>query len=521
MMNHGVILGCMQAPPDIFFQSPDWLNIKRAAGAHKIAHFMRNQGWDIEVLDYWLAFDFEEFKEFIDSRVTNKTLFIGISGTFQLHGTVLERANKYIRWVKEKYPDIYVIAGSKQVYVTRDLEAHYHLTGYGEYGLDQLLRKLLGKESHVVIEDVGGLKAVNCDLHHPCYPQKDLAVRYEDRDFIQPQESLTLEFSRGCKFACKFCSYNVIGVKGDYTRDMPSLYRELMDNYDRFGTTSYAIADETVNDSVEKLKRIATEVKKLPFKPDMTGYIRGDLIAARPDDRVYLEEMGLWSHYYGIESLNHKAAKSIGKGMHPDKLKQGLLDVRDYFKQSDTGRYRNTFSLIAGLPHETEETFLEGVRWNAEHFKEDALVIFPLYLNNDPDAMVKNATSEFDRTWRESGDFHSQQGTDESFGASPDKLPEQSRNYFWNNYKMSQTAVKWSHDGFNWWTANKIVAETMLTDNVVGRGILNWNLYNFVDSGTYTIDEALALSNIGYDKERLTEDTKTHMENYKWKKLSL
>jgi radical SAM superfamily enzyme YgiQ (UPF0313 family) len=519
-MNHGILLGCMQTPPDLFHIDPDWLNIKRAAGAHKIASFMRNQGWDIEVLDYWLAFDFEEFKEFINSRVTRDTYFIGISGTFALSGIILDRANKYLRWVKEKYPNIAIIAGSKQLYVTRELEAHYHLTGYGEFGLDQLLKKLMGKESHVVINETMGLKEVNCDLHHPCYPQKDLLVKYEDRDFLMPQESMTLEFSRGCKFACKFCSYNVIGVRGDYTRDISSLYNELQENYDRFGITNYSVADETVNDSVEKLRLIAEQVKKLPFKPDMTGYIRVDLIAARPEDRVYLEEMGLWSHYYGIESLNHEAAKTIGKGMSPDKIKQGLLDVRDYFKQSDTGRYRNTFSMIAGLPHETTETFIDGLKWNAENMPEEALVIFPLYLSDSVAPGNKNNTSEFDRTWRESGKFHTQQGTDESFGATPDKLPEFSRDYFWNNYSM-YGSLKWSHDTFNWWSANKIVAEQILSDNVVGRGIINWNLYNFVSSGTYTWDEALALSNLEYDVDLVRKDTDAHMEAYKWKKLSL
>ena len=516
-MNHGLILGSMQAQPDIFFNSPDWINIKRSAGAHKIASFMRKQGWDIEVLDYWLAFDFDEFKEFINSRVTHNTFFIGISGVFPLTGKVLERANKYVRWIKEKYPNIYIIAGSKQIFLTRAIDAHYHLTGYGEYGLDQLLKKLMGKESYVVIEDDNGIKGVNCDLHHPCYPQKDLVVRYEDRDFLMPQESMTLEFSRGCKFACKFCSFNVIGVRGDYTRDMPSLYTELKENYDRFGITSYAVADETVNDSVEKLKRITAEIKKLPFKPDLTGYIRGDLIAAREDDKKYLEEMGLWSHYYGIESLNHKAAKTIGKGMHPDKLKQGLLEVRDYFKKSDSGRYRNTFSMIAGLPHETEKSFKEGIRWNSENFRDEGVAIFPLYLNGD---LSKNSKSEFDLTWRESGEFHSQPGTDESFGADPKKLPDLTREYIWENYNMPN-ALKWSHDTFNWWTANKIVAETMLTDDVAGRGIVNWNLYNFVSSGTYTWDEALALKNINYDKEKITKDTLQHFEAYKWKKLSL
>ena len=518
-MNHGILLGCMQTPPDLFFRDPDWINIKRAAGAHKIASFMRSQGWDIEVLDYWLAFDFDEFKEFVNSRVTQHTYFIGISSTFPLSGVILQRANKYLRWVKQRYPDIAIIAGSKQIYVTREIEAHYHLTGYGEYGLDQLLKKLMGKESSVVISNNDGLNEVMCDVHHPCYPQKDLVVRYEDRDFIMPQESMTLEFSRGCKFACKFCSYNVIGVRGDYTRDMPSLYRELQENYDRFGITNYSVADETVNDSVEKLKCIANEVQKLSFKPDMTGYIRGDLIASRPEDKIYLEQMGLWSHYYGIESLNHKAAKSIGKGMHPDKLKQGLLDVKDYFKKCGS-RYRNTFSFIAGLPHETPETFIEGLEWNAKHMPDEAVVIFPLYLSGHESNEAKNNTSEFDRTWRQSGDFHTQQGTDESFGAAPEKLPELMREYFWNNYSNTG-ALKWSHDTFNWWSANKLVAEQMLTDNVLGRGIINWNLYNYVSSGTYTWDEALSMGNLDYDQELVRKDTDAHMDAYKWKKLSL
>ena len=65
------------------------------------------------------------------------------------------------------------------------------------------------------------------DIHHPCFPSKDLVVEYEDRDFIQPTDTLTLELSRGCKFACKFCSYNAIGMKGDLTRDMDTLYDEV------------------------------------------------------------------------------------------------------------------------------------------------------------------------------------------------------------------------------------------------------------------------------------------------------
>ena len=53
----GIILGCLQQNPG--WQgprgstNPDWVNLKRSGGAHKIASYMRTEGWDIEVLDYW------------------------------------------------------------------------------------------------------------------------------------------------------------------------------------------------------------------------------------------------------------------------------------------------------------------------------------------------------------------------------------------------------------------------------------------------------------------------------------
>jgi hypothetical protein len=522
MKYHGLLLGVMEASPGMYYQDKNWINIKRAAGAHKIATFMRQNGWDIEVLDYWIAFDFEEFKEFIESRITPDTIFIGISGTFPMTGDLLERAQKYLHWLKLKYPHVALIAGSKQFYVTEHLPVDYHLTGYGEYGLLELCKKLTGKESKININTDHGINFTDCDTYHPCYPQKDLRVRYEDRDFILPQEVLTLEWSRGCKFKCKFCSYNVIGVRGDYTRDMPSLYDEMMENYDRFGVQDYMVADETVNDSTEKLKAVCEQVKKLPFIPNMTSYIRGDLIAGREDDRKYLAEMGLWSHYYGIETLNHKSGKTIGKGMHPDKLKQGLLDVKEYFKNNGHGRYRSTFSMIVGLPYETEQTFDDGLDWIRDNFKEEATIAFPLYLNRQDDhVLTKTATSEFDRTWRTSGDFHPEEGTSESFGASMDLLPPATAQYVWYHAYDNPNAVKWSHDTFNFWTANKKYAEALLSDQLKGRGIINWQLYNFVTPGTYTWDEVLALKNDEYDNEKLKKDTHDFIENYKWKKLSI
>ena len=36
------------------------------------------------------------------------------------------------------------------------------------------------------------------------------------------------------------------------------------------------------------------------------------------------------NHFYGVESLHHPSAKSIGKGMDSGRLKEGLLEWKQY-----------------------------------------------------------------------------------------------------------------------------------------------------------------------------------------------
>ena len=161
-MEHGIILGCLQADscsqgslvPDR--TCPD-INLKRSGGAHKIATFMRTKGWDIEVLDYWLAFTTDEFEQFIKSRVNKDTKFIGVSVTFGYRGKYLKRAQDHLTWLKEEYPDVMIVAGSKSLIDTMNLPCDYYVAGYGEFGLYHLLN------GTAVISDFMGKKFINAD----------------------------------------------------------------------------------------------------------------------------------------------------------------------------------------------------------------------------------------------------------------------------------------------------------------------------------------------------------------------
>jgi radical SAM superfamily enzyme YgiQ (UPF0313 family) len=121
------------------------------------------------------------------------------------------------------------------------------------------------------------------------------------------------------------------------------------------------VVDETFNDRPDKIEKFADAVEQLSFVPFFSGFIRADLLVNRPNDKENLLRMNFLGHHYGIESLHYPSAQAIGKGMHPEKLTQGLVEVKQYFQKNKRKIYRGTMSFIAGLPHETLDTMMSTI----------------------------------------------------------------------------------------------------------------------------------------------------------------
>ena len=533
-MNHGIILA---GGADFFvFGDNEQVvkpTIKRAAGAYRIASFLREKDWDIEVLDFLAAWEFDELKEFLSSRITSETVFVGLSAIFDQRYLV-EYYNIILGWIKDTYPHVYIIAGAKQLGTINVYNADYYVTGYGEFGLEELLKKLTNKPSSVKIETVEtedgwSGQVVNSDIHHPAFPCKDLQVRYEYRDFLKSTEDLTIELSRGCRFRCKFCSYNVLGIKGDYSVDMENLYAELQRNNDEWGVNQYSVADETFNENSDKLQRAAEAVQRLSFKPNMRGFIRADLLAINQNDWENLVALGFNSHFYGIESLNHASSKSIGKGLHPDKLMQGLQDARSYWLKN-AGEYNTTFSLIIGLLHESAETFWKGFNWIDETFPEAQITAGPLRLANQSNKTLFYQ-STLDDTWEQEGKY--KRGTFSQFGAKKSDLNKELIPLLRDSELFSFDAVNeddcptnsggrafWYHDDMNFWEAVCLGADTnvRLTKRKYASPHI-WYHYNYTTTGQHPYSMMRKpLSELGsVDLKKQDE----FFEDYKWKKLSL
>ena len=78
----------------------------------------------------------------------------------------------------------------------------------------------------------------------------------------------------------------------------------------------------------------------------MAGYIRGDLLVHKHKDWQAIEDIGLNTQFYGIESFHRPSARAVGKGMETGKLQDGLLEYRDYMKSKGHFQAHLSLSLI-------------------------------------------------------------------------------------------------------------------------------------------------------------------------------
>jgi radical SAM superfamily enzyme YgiQ (UPF0313 family) len=419
---------------------------KRTAGAHRIATYLRAREWDIEVLEFVMAWNLDQLKEFAKSRITNKTVFVGFGGTFPIWSDTLD---EFFIWIKVAYPNVAIIAGG-QVSNLYKIQADWYIDGFGERALEALLKHIVGNGQVKWQFGVNSRKVIKGNIDYPSYPMSDLSIKYEDRDFILETETLTTELGRGCIFNCSFCNFPILGVKTDHSRDATNLYNELLENYNRFGVTKYIIADETVNDYSEKLEKFAKVIKELPFRPRMHGFARADLLVSRKHDWDTMIEMGFVGHHYGIESTNLQTLKVIGKGMRPEILLPGLIEARNYFKKYSD--YKSDISLIAGLPHETRQSLETTLEWVSTNWKSEAIALFPLYIPK----------VEMDNKSKLSFDYIKHGYRETAYDYMPEVREQYARiptQYGMGEGLLQSTGMSWENDEWNLLDVMKIVVD--------------------------------------------------------------
>jgi tRNA A37 methylthiotransferase MiaB len=383
---------------------PVW---QRSIGAYQVASHCRDHGFSCQVIDFTDHFSLEEINSLLDKFVDQSTLAIGVSTSFYFNETTKKKfisadrnfetvipttIRQSLEQIKSKYPGLKLLAGGAQSHQIKNdslFDAIFH--GYSEQSVVEYLINIKKKTKRIwpmqgTTSIIDGA-ADHFDIEH-------MDHKWHKHDCVLPKETLPIEISRGCIFKCKFCAYPLNGKKKfDYLRDPEHIKNELVKNYELYGTTNYYFTDDTFNDSTFKLERLHQAITSLPFKIKFVTYLRLDLIYHHKEQINLLYEMGLGSAFFGIETLNHRTGKVIGKGMSPTKVKDFLLDLHDNQWKKEIPI---TCSFIIGLPHDTENTIRQTHEWCQQSPIND--VWFPLFIRSDT-----HYKSEFDINFAQYG----------------------------------------------------------------------------------------------------------------------
>tara|TARA_R110000796_G_scaffold252446_1_gene386832 strand:+ start:975 stop:2495 length:1521 start_codon:yes stop_codon:yes gene_type:complete len=363
----------------IFTEVSNWPIPMKTIGAYKIAQSMRQRGYKVKVINNFLEVwdnHREDLIFWIKDILKPDAKFIGISGTFASglthinkqynFGTILKDSpwntfNLFLDDMKEFFPNVPIVLGghtkaSRNIFdKLKDSKIDYWVDGIAEESIHKFLNE---KEPPQRFRyDILGLT-------HDFHNGKPVFVK---EDGIMPYEVLPFEMSRGCRFKCSFCSYPLLGKNphdNKYLRSEKSIYDELKSNYENFGTTKYNMLCDTFNETTEKLETLCRVQDKLKINIKFSSYLRIDLLHAHKEQIPLLHEAGLNTCHFGLETFNHESAKSIGKGLRKEKVKETLHLCKEIWGDD----VLTNAGFITGLPYETPDT---ANVWCQELFDEE------------------------------------------------------------------------------------------------------------------------------------------------------
>lgn len=364
------------------------LGFSRYAGPYRLASELRQHGFNVQVVDFFASYDVQTIKKIICSHVDKNTLFVGFSSTLwtkfisddELKNTYLNNkkslrsiiidshvevfphekndVDEIFDSIKSKNSNIKIVVGGYKAnnYNTRGVD--FWILGQGEASAVALANNLKYGTNLKFLETEWG--NIITDKLYPYSGFSTSKIVWHPSDFLFPDENVPIETARGCIFKCSFCAFNLNGKKfGDYTKNGETLRDELIFNYENYGISEYMISDDTLNDSMQKVNFLYDIITRLPFKIQFSAYARLDVLGTHREMAPMLQEMGLRSVEFGIETMNKETGKLIGKQGDREKIISNLEFLKSLWKDD----VYMAAGFIVGLPNEDEQSIRQTMEW--------------------------------------------------------------------------------------------------------------------------------------------------------------
>jgi radical SAM superfamily enzyme YgiQ (UPF0313 family) len=380
----------------------------KGMGVYRLANHLRDHNYTVKVIHSFIRITDLEFEMICDEYISKDTIVVGLGATVladleigNFFGIPTNKVKSRFKKIKEKFPWVSTCVGGSQITGSSDQFIStlsffdFAVKGQGET-VFLALADHLSNRVPLQTSSITKPKIVT-DKSYPFNEFNQTFNIFNHDDSIVHGEGLPIEIARGCIFKCKFCGYDLIGKKaGEFTKQSNLIRKEIIENYNQWGTTDYYVADETINDSMDKINMLVDAVSGLPFKPTFGGFLRLDLIWKYPEMAQKLLDFGLEACSFGIETINDKSGKAVGKGLGTVRIDETLDHIRTVWKD----KVFVNASFILGLKYDTPGTAQQLDQWLEEQFfKKNIHEVFvkPLYI------LPSTGTSYLDQFYLDQG----------------------------------------------------------------------------------------------------------------------
>ncbi len=270
----------------------------RPLGMYRLSAHLRQQGFSAKCLWVWDEVPQSIWSKIMQHHVTPDTLVVAVSATVMFRdqpdgernffGISDQEFRDRCQAIKTWSPNCKIVVGGAQIqycdtaWLKRFDCVDYFAIGQGESLLTYLMQSI-SQGQRPRLSDITKPYVIN-EHSHPYQDFNHSITLWQPEDAVRHREPLPLELARGCIFRCSFCSYDLTGKKPeDFVRQKKLVAQEIISNYQQFGTDTYYVSDDLLNESDYKIDMIYDIAQSLPFRLNLSGYVRLDLVRRWPN----------------------------------------------------------------------------------------------------------------------------------------------------------------------------------------------------------------------------------------------
>ena len=341
----------------------NYLQHPKPAAPYKVSELFREHGYESTVFDYFSLWKQDDLLDTLEKYSEGMPLLLAFSLTLNGDKYYTDFLTQYCKTIKQRFPNAIVIVGGIRPYFDLDAIKKFADILY----IGRSLNLLMDSIHHKFFDNLFGKKFEPIVVQHKDNENlmdDPVVHKFYSNDNWSSTDVAMFETSLGCKFNCTFCNYDFRAVKDPKIASIDRLV-EYFNNAKEHGVTHFFAADDTVNESDDKMDILYTAIKQLDFTPKIAAYARQDVLNAKPKQVEKMSEIGLHNLFFGIESFNYDANKLIRKGAESNKILKTLKNIKDI----DSNFFIHA-NMILGLAGDNEQS----IRYHNEHILSQGLV---------------------------------------------------------------------------------------------------------------------------------------------------